>query len=246
MRGKGHENLKRYADDFERNALKSNNPRKELNKIPNINPKQVANLLNMSEGSGEPNIFSQKNPRIPRKKGQPAKSKKHSDLYTDEDPRGTIHGLGFKDDETARASVKKIENSGRSHAHKIQAAIAMEQRARVMGKKAEAAIYRAYIEKMKKKTKEMQKEDKHGFKCPPDYKFDKKLMACVPKKTRYKTVYAYPAFLVELKVVTNLDKHRMVRTEMGTETEMVQMVMVEMEMVVMVEVTEDEVVQTIP
>ena len=28
-----------------------------------------------------------KNPRIPRKKGQPAKSKKHSDLYTDEDPK---------------------------------------------------------------------------------------------------------------------------------------------------------------
>ena len=194
MRGKGHENLKRYADDFERNALKSNNPRKELNKIPNINPKQVANLLNMSEGIGEPNIFSQKNPRIPRKKGQPAKSKKHSDLYTDEDPRGTIHGLGFKDVETARASVKKIENSDRTHAHKIQAAIAMEQRARVMGKKAEAAIYRAYIEKMKKKTKEMRKEDAHGFKCPPGYKFDRKLMACVPKKSRFKTVYAYPYF----------------------------------------------------
>ena len=138
MRGKGHENLKKYADNFERNALKSRDPRKELNKIPNINPKQVANLLNMSEGIGEPNIFSQKNPRIPRKKGQPAKSDKHSDLYTDEDPRGTIHGLGFKDVETARASVKKIENSDRTHAHKIQAAIAMEQRARVMGKKAEA------------------------------------------------------------------------------------------------------------
>ena len=88
--------------------------------------------------------------RIPRKPGQKAKSDKHSDLYTDEDPRGTIHGLGFKDDETARASVKKIENSGRSHAHKIQAAIAMEQRARVMGKTAEANVYRAYIEKMKK------------------------------------------------------------------------------------------------
>ncbi len=42
------------------------------------------------------------NPRIPRKKGQPAKSKKHSDLYTDEDPKGTIHGLGFKDESTAR------------------------------------------------------------------------------------------------------------------------------------------------
>ena len=60
------------------------------------------------------------NPRIPRKKGQPANSKKHSDLYTDENPKGTIHGLGFKDVETARKSVKKIENSGKKHAHKIQ------------------------------------------------------------------------------------------------------------------------------
>ena len=94
-------------------------------------------------------------PRIPRKKGQPAKSDKHSDLYTDEDPVGTIHGLGFKDVETAKASVKKIENSDRTHAHKIQAAVAMEQRAKEMGKKAEAAIYRAYIEKMKIKTKKM-------------------------------------------------------------------------------------------
>ena len=41
------------------------------------------------------------NPRIPRKKGQPANSKKHSDLYTDENPKGTIHGLGFKDVATA-------------------------------------------------------------------------------------------------------------------------------------------------
>ena len=134
------------------------------------------------------------NPRIPRKKGQPANSKKHSDLYTDENPRGTIHGLGFKDVETARASVKKIENSGKKHAHKIQAAIAMEQRAKEMGKTTEAAVYRAYIEKMKKKTKEMRKEDAHGFKCPSGYKFDRKLMACVPKRSRFKTVYAYPYF----------------------------------------------------
>ena len=98
-------------------------------------------------------------PRIPRKKGQPAGSDKHSDLYTDENPKGTIHGLGFKDVETARASVKKIINSGKTHAHKIQAAIAMEQRARVMGKTAEAAVYRRYIDKMKKKTKEMRKEE---------------------------------------------------------------------------------------
>ena len=102
-------------------------------------------------------LTAQKNPRIPRKPGQKAGSDKHSDLYTDENPKGTIHGLGFKDEKTARASVKKINNSNRKHAHKIQAAIAMEQRAKVAGKTKEAAIYRAYIEKMKKKTKEMNK-----------------------------------------------------------------------------------------
>ncbi len=106
-------------------------------------------------GMGESIIYEKSNPRIPRKKGQPAKSKKHSDLYTDEDPKGTIHGLGFKDVAKAKASVSKIRNSSRSHAHKIQAAVAMEQRAREMGKTSEAAVYRKYINSMKKKTKRM-------------------------------------------------------------------------------------------
>ena len=106
-------------------------------------------------GMGESIVYEASNPRIPRKKGQPAKSKKHSDLYTDEDPKGTIHGLGFKDVATAKASVSKIRNSSRSHAHKIQAAVAMEQRAREMGKTSEAAVYRKFINSMKKKTKQM-------------------------------------------------------------------------------------------
>ena len=110
----------------------------------------------------------EKNPRIPRKKGQPAGSDKHSDLYTDENPKGTIHGLGFKDVKTARASVAKIERSDRTHAHKIQAAIAMEQRAKVMGKKEEAAIYRAYIEKMKRKTKRMKEFTDYMYEKAPD------------------------------------------------------------------------------
>ena len=99
------------------------------------------------------NMGEKKNPRIPRKKGQPAGSKKHSDLYTDENPKGTIHGLKFATVKDAKASVSKIKGSGKKHAHKIQAAVAMEQRAREMGKSAQAAVYRAYINKMKKKTK---------------------------------------------------------------------------------------------
>ena len=108
-------------------------------------------------------IDKESNPRVPRKKGQPAKSKKHSDLYTDEDPKGTIQGLGFKDDKTARASVKKIKNSNRTHAHKIQAAVAMEQRAKAAGKSSEAGIYRKYINSMKEKTKRLEKhtEEEH-------------------------------------------------------------------------------------
>ena len=110
---------------------------------------------NLHKGDRKGDVNEESNPRIPRKKGQPANSKKHSDLYTDENPKGTIHGLGFKDVATAKASVSKIRNSSRSHAHKIQAAVAMEQRAREMGKTSEAAVYRKYINSMKKKTKKM-------------------------------------------------------------------------------------------
>ena len=104
------------------------------------------------------NKIIEDNPRIPREKGQKANSKKHSDLYTDENPKGTIHGLKFATVKDAQDSVKKIENSGKKHAHKIQAAVAMEQRAREMGKTKEANVYRTYIEKMKKITKEKQND----------------------------------------------------------------------------------------
>ena len=92
--------------------------------------------------------------RIPRKKGQHRGSSSHSDLYTDENPKGTIKGLKFATVDDAKKSVSKIRNSGKTHAHKIQAAVAMEQRAREMGKTAQVAVYRSYINQMKKKTKE--------------------------------------------------------------------------------------------
>ena len=109
-------------------------------------------------GSVDINESLNEGKRIPRKKGQKRKSKKHSDLYTDEDPKGTIHGLGFKDEAAARSSVAKIRKSGRSHAHKIQAAVAMEQRAKAAGKAGPAAIYRKFINSMKKKTKAKKKK----------------------------------------------------------------------------------------
>ena len=99
--------------------------------------------------------------RIPRKHGQKAGSDKHSDLYTDENPKGTIHGLGFTDGAKARQSVNKIKGSGKTHAHKMQAAIAMSQRAKVASQRAKDPekkknlgqahkVYQRYIDTNKK------------------------------------------------------------------------------------------------
>jgi len=99
--------------------------------------------------------------RVARKKGQPAGSDKHSDLYTDENPKGTIHGLGFTDGAKAKQSVNKIKSSGKTHAHKMQAAIAMSQRAKVASQRAKDPekkknlgqahkIYQNYIDTNKK------------------------------------------------------------------------------------------------
>ena len=106
-------------------------------------------------------LHANKNPRIPRKPGQKAGSKKHSDLYTDENPKGTIHGLGFTDATKARQSVSKIKGSGKTHAHKMQAAIAMSQRAKVASRRAKDPekkkdlgqahkVYQRYIDTNKK------------------------------------------------------------------------------------------------
>jgi len=105
--------------------------------------------------------ISEDEKRIPRKPGQKAKSDKHSDLYTDEDPKGTIHGLGFTDKAKAKQSVSKIRGSNRTHAHKMQAAIAMSQRAKVASQRAKDPekkknlgqahkVYQSYIDKNKK------------------------------------------------------------------------------------------------
>ena len=124
----------------------------------------MANYTTQGVGTIKPMITAKKedSKRVPRKPGQKAGSDKHSDLYTDENPKGTIHGLGFTDAETARTSVNKIKNSGKTHAHKIQAAIAMSQRAKVASERANdpkkkkdlgAAhrVYQSFIDTNKKK-----------------------------------------------------------------------------------------------
>src|SRR6056300_2023494 len=102
--------LKEYLGGFRSGSYDNLQPMASLGDTP---PKGQGGKD--SRGVG---LAANKNPRIARKPGQKANSKKHSDLYTDENPKGTIHGLGFTDAETARTSVNKIKNSGKTHAHK--------------------------------------------------------------------------------------------------------------------------------
>lgn len=111
--------------------------------------------------------------RDPRKKGEHKGSSSHSDLYTDEDPKGTIHGLGFKDAETANKGIDIIKKVDRTHAHKVQATLVMQQRAKVAiertkdpekkkNLKAAYEIWTKFLEEMKKKTQEL-KESENKF-----------------------------------------------------------------------------------
>ena len=153
--------------------------------------------------------------RVPRKKGQHRGSKSHSDLYTDENPKGTIHGLKFATVKDAKASVSKIRGSGKTHAHKIQAAVAMEQRAREMGKTSEAAVYRKFINTMKKKTKQMNesvqnnkvdlvlKTDVNNVLKQDNKDYDRGLLAKVNKDGSYDVAYwydKYKAYPVEVEI----------------------------------------------
>tara|TARA_Y100000592_G_C5314302_1_gene241710 strand:- start:4 stop:336 length:333 start_codon:yes stop_codon:yes gene_type:complete len=82
--------------------------------------------------------------RIPRKtkSGRIRPASKHSDLYTDERPKDTVR-IKFATVKDARATVAKVKRVRRSFARKIQILTVGEQRARVMGKKTIASIFKA-------------------------------------------------------------------------------------------------------
>ena len=131
-----------------------------LNKMIKKIGDDYAHLLDIIhvERYGEPmHVVEENSKRIPRKKGQKRGSSKHSDLYTDENPKGTIKGLKFATVKDAEASVNKIKRSGKTHAHKVQAAVAMEQRAKAAGKKSAAGVYRSYINSVKKESLKIRK-----------------------------------------------------------------------------------------
>jgi hypothetical protein len=76
---------------------------------------------------------SRPNPRVPRKyKGE--KPEHHSDLFTDENPKGTVRGLRFRSRDEAKKSIKRLrslyKNKKITFAHMRQIGVTMEQRSR--------------------------------------------------------------------------------------------------------------------
>jgi len=72
-------------------------------------------------------------PRVPRKyKGE--KPEHHSDLFTDENPKDTVHGLRFRSRDESKKSIKRLKNLYKNKkitfAHMRQIGVTMEQRSR--------------------------------------------------------------------------------------------------------------------
>ena len=73
-------------------------------------------------------------------------------LYTDENPRDTV-GIKFSTPADARRTVAKVKKVNKPFARKIQILTVLEQRARVAGKRQQAAIAKRGKEAIRRKHK---------------------------------------------------------------------------------------------
>ena len=74
-------------------------------------------------------------------------------LYTDENPRDTVR-IKFATPADARATVAKVKRVSKPFARKIQILTVGEQRAKVMGKRKVAAIFKKGKDAIRKRNKQ--------------------------------------------------------------------------------------------
>ncbi len=82
-------------------------------------------------------------------------------LYTDENPKDTVR-IKFATIKDARATVRKVKRVRKSYARKIQILTVGEQRARVMGKKTVASIFKSAKAGLRKTHGSKKKKKKGG------------------------------------------------------------------------------------
>ena len=120
-------------------------------------PFMATDTSKINEGIGEPNIFSQKDPKVGTGKKPKGSGRR---LYTDENPKDTV-SIKFATPEDARATVAKVRRVNKPYARKIQILTVGEQRAKVMGKTEVVNIFKKAkldLKKEEMKKRETQKE----------------------------------------------------------------------------------------
>jgi len=94
---------------------------RERSSLQGNSPTFYKRLRSLSPGSRVSKKYEGENPRH------------HSDLFTDENPKGTVHGLKIKNGDLAKESVNKLKNLLKKHkityAHASQITNTMIQRA---------------------------------------------------------------------------------------------------------------------
>ena len=79
-------------------------------------------------------------------------------LYTDENPKDTVR-IKFATVKNAKATVRKVKRVRKSYARKIQILTVGEQRAKVMGKKAVASVFKSAKAGLRRKRNAKKKKD---------------------------------------------------------------------------------------
>ena len=79
-------------------------------------------------------------------------------LYTDENPKDTVR-IKFATVKNAKATVRKVKRVRKSYARKIQILTVGEQRAKVMGKKTVASVFKSAKAGLRRKRIAKKKKD---------------------------------------------------------------------------------------
>ena len=79
-------------------------------------------------------------------------------LYTDENPKDTVR-IKFATVKNAKATVRKVKRVRKSYARKIQILTVGEQRAKVMGKKTVASVFKSAKAGLPRKRNAKKKKD---------------------------------------------------------------------------------------
>jgi hypothetical protein len=94
--------------------------------------RRLSSLIKASK-KGSKKYSKKYTPRVPKRfKGEAPQH--HSDLFTDENPKKTVHGLRFRSRKDSRDSIKRLKSLYKkdkiTFAHMRQIGITMEQRSR--------------------------------------------------------------------------------------------------------------------